>query len=797
MPGPDSGPGTRSPGTALGPLAGLRVVDFGQYVAGPLAAVLLADQGADVVHVDPPGGPQYAGVADAFFNRAKRRVILDLRDPDDLSAATRLAETADVVIENFRPGTLARLGLDTDSLQSRCPGLIVCSLPGFGAGDPRACLRAFEGIVAAATGNCQPRRGEEPPGWDWDRPTYSALPIASSFAAYLAACSIVMALIARWRTGRGQRVEVPLFDAMFTLIGHSGAYADDRGLRPPRGIHQRGAGAYRCGDGRFVQFDTSSARHLSWFARAAGLLGSFEPELLDLSANASPEVNERLHARLREVFATRPATEWEQLGNAAGAAIGFVRTPAEWISTEHARCTRAVTKVEDPEFGPLWCAGLPVSLSAFSAPVIRPRQLPGADTRAVLAELARLPPLDVAAGPEPNLERPLDGVRVLDLGIVLAGPTCGRLLAEFGAEVIKITAPNSGVGGYINRGKSSILLDLSTLAGQDVYWRLVDSADVVLENFSPGTADRLAIGYPEVHARRPAVVYTSISCYGLHGPWTGWRGWERQGQAVTGIMERTGLPSVLGPYNIVDIGTGVLGAFATALALYHRQQTGQGQLASASLAQTATYHQAAFMFDAPDAGAGSPAHRRLNGTREPRGYDALGEGPLHRFYRCSDRWFFLAASAGDLPALAAAAGAELPALANAAGAELTAGHAGEALAATLAAAFATTDSRTLVRRLTDAGIAAHAVVPVTELMTDDVVRRRGLSVTQDVPDAGSCTMPGISARLSGTPARIGHPPRRPGADATEVLAGVGLAGRLDDLERDWVVRTSGLPPAWP
>ncbi len=784
VPGPVSGPGTRSQPAAAGPLAGLRVVDFGQYVAGPLAAVLLADQGADVVHVDPPGGPRYAGVADAFFNRGKRRIILDLKTPDGLQAATSLAEKADVVIENFRPGTLARLGLDTDSLRSRCPGLIVCSMPGFGADDPRAGLRAFEGIVAAATGNCQPRRGEEPPGWDWDRPTYSALPIASSFAAYLAACSIVMALIARRRTGCGQRIEVPLFDAMFTLIAHGGAYADDRGLRPPRPIHQRGAGAYRCGDGRFVQFDTASARHLSWFARAAGLLGSVEPELLDLTANARPEVNERLHARLRELFATRPARDWEELGNGAGAAIGLVRTPAEWIRTDHARRTRTVAEVQDPELGALWCAGLPVSLSAFPGPVTRPRHLPGADTRAVLAELARLPPPDVTPGPEPNLDRPLDGVRVLDLGIVLAGPTCGRLLAEFGADVIKITAPNSGVGGYINRGKSSILLDLKTLAGQDVYWRLVDSADVVLENFSPGTADRLAIGYAEVHARRPDVVYTSISCYGLHGPWTGWRGWERQGQAVTGIMERTGLPSVLGPYNIVDIGTGVLGAFATALALYHRQQTGQGQLASASLAQTATYHQAAFMFDA--AGAGSAGHGRSYAAREPRGYDALGEGPLHRFYRCSDRWVFLAASPGQLPALAAAAGAEV-----------SAGQTGEALAATLAAAFATTDSRTLVRRLTGAGIAAHAVVPVAELMTDEIVRDRGLSVTQHVPGAGSCTMPGISARLSGTPASVGHPPRCPGADAKEVLAGVGLADQLDDLERDWVVRVSDLPPAWP
>ena len=757
-----------------GPLAGLRVVDFGHYVAGPLAAVLLADQGAEVIHVDPPGGPRMAGAADAFLNRGKRRAILDLKRPGDLAAARRLAAAADVVIENFRPGVLARLGLDLDAIRQESPALITCSLPGFAADDPRASLRGYEGVIAAATANCQPRTGEEPTGWDWERPTYSALPLASSFAAYLAAVSIVMALIARRRTGRGQRVEVPLFDAMFTLIGHSGAYADERGLHSPRPIHGRGAGAFRCRDGRYVQFDTSSPRHLSWFARAAGLLGRVDPELLDLASNALPEVNERLHAALRAEFLTRTAAEWEELGNAAGAAIGFIRTPAEWIGTEHARQTRAVTSVTDPELGAIWCAGLPVALSEFPDLPLRPRRPAGADTAAVLAELDG-EPARPAPGPEPDLAQPLSGIRVLDLGLALAGPTCGRILAEFGATVLKVGSPAAGVAGYLNRGKESLLLDLGTLAGQEVYWRLVDHADVVLENFSPGTAGRLAIGYDEVRARRPDLVYTSISCYGHGGPWTRWRGWERQGQAVTGIMERTELPSVLGPYNVVDIGTGILGAFATALALYHRQSTGRGQLASTSLVQAATYHQALFMFD-------FPGYR----PAEPRGYFALGESPLQRYYRAADRWFFLAARPEDIPALAAVT--RQPDLERRTGADLE-----EALEG----AFATDTTQAVLARLADAGVAAHVVVPVADLMTDAVVRARGLSVTQEVAGVGSCTMPGVSPRLSDTPALAGHPPRRPGEDAREVLASVGLADRLDALERGWVVRATDLPAAWP
>ncbi|MBO0831086.1 MAG: CoA transferase, partial [Actinobacteria bacterium] len=476
-----------------GPLAGLRVVDFGQYIAGPLAAVLLAEQGADVIHVDPPGGPRLAGVPDAFYNRGKRRVILDLKTSDGQAAARKLAATADVVIENFRPGVMARLGLDLTALRTECPALITCSLPGFAADDPRAALRAFEGIVDAATANCEPRNGEEPPGWDWTRPTYSALPLASHFAGYLAALSIVMALIARRRTGAGQAVEVPLFDAMFTLVGHSGAYAGPAGPHAPAPIHGRGAGAFRCADGRYVQFDTSAPRHLAWFASAAGVLDSFEPELLDVSANTAPEVNARLHERLRELFVTRTAAEWEEIGGSAGAAIGFIRTPAEWLATEHAQATGASAEVIDPELGPIRFTGLPVRLAAFPDNKPTARRLPGADTDAVLAELGQLTPRQVPAGSEPDLAQPLSGMKVIDTGVALAGPTCGRMLAEFGAEVIKIYPPTGGSGGFLNRGKQSLLADLSTVGGQGIYWRLIDSADVVVENFSPGTADRLGI----------------------------------------------------------------------------------------------------------------------------------------------------------------------------------------------------------------------------------------------------------------------------------------------------------------
>ena len=757
-----------------GALAGVRVIDFGHYIAGPLAAVMLSDQGADVIHIDSPGRPRWKTPADAFFNRGKRRISLDLKQASDRVTAQRLVDSADVVIENFRPGVMDRLGLGAPAMTERQPRLIYCSIPGFAPDDPRAGLAAWEGIIDAATENCKPRAGEPPPNWDASRPTYSAVPLASNFGGFLAATGIVMALIARQRSGRGQRVEVPLFNAMFTLIGHSGAYVNARGLRPATGIHGRGAGAYRCADGRYVQFDTSSPRHLTWFARAAGIT-PWGPDLLDLMRNRDPEVNQRLHARLRELFLTRTAAAWEELGNRAGAAIGFARTTTEWIHTEHAQKISAVVQLDDPELGPTWMAGLPIHLTASPGAPQGPRHLPDADHTQIMAELGHLASRPPTPAPEPELAHPLAGFKVVDLCLALAGPTCGRLLGEFGADVIKINAPQSGGGnGYLNRGKRSLLLDVASLEGQQIFWKLVEQADIVLENFSPGTADRLGIGYQEVQAHKRDIIYTSISCYGYGGPWTPGRGWERQGQAVTGIMEHTGtIPAILGPYNLVDIGTGVLATFATALAVYHRLSAGQGQHVRASLVQTATYHQAPYMLDYQGRVA-----------REPRGYETLGTGPLQRFYQARDDWFFLTATAVDASRLSVVEGLQ------------TANLEASMLEQVLEARFTELPTAIWVDRLRQAGVSAHAVVPVAELMADPWVRSHGLSVTQIVEDVGDVTMPGLSVRLSATPMRLGSPPHRPGSDAEAILQELGMAETVPALARAWVLQTSDLPSAW-
>jgi crotonobetainyl-CoA:carnitine CoA-transferase CaiB-like acyl-CoA transferase len=230
---------------------------------------------------------------------------------------------------------------------------------------------------------------------------------------------------------------------------------------------------------------------------------------------------------------------------------------------------------------------------------------------------------------------------------------------------------------------------------------------------------------------------------------------------------------VLGPYNLIDIGTGTLATFAVGLALYHRLRTGQGQQVQASLCQTATYQQTPYVLEY----AGHV-------SREPRGYLALGTGPLNRYYQASDGWFFLA-----LPDLGAAR------LRSVDGLDL-AGVPDAELERVLEACFRLAPADEWVRRLRQRQIPAQRRVPVGELMTDAYVRRRGLSVTQTVDGVGETTAPGLPVRLSRTPMRLGDPPRQPGADAAVLLEQLGLGQELDKLEQAWVLQVHDLPPAW-
>jgi crotonobetainyl-CoA:carnitine CoA-transferase CaiB-like acyl-CoA transferase len=243
----------------------------------------------------------------------------------------------------------------------------------------------------------------------------------------------------------------------------------------------------------------------------------------------------------------------------------------------------------------------------------------------------------------------LDGVRVIDFGQYIAGPLAGMLLADQGADVIRVDPPggpmwDTPANATWNRGKRSILLDLKSEAGRDVFWRLLADADVVAQNYRAGKLDKLGLSYEQVRQRKPDIIYASLNAFGHLGPWAERPGHEQFAQAATGMQCRFGGdgPPMVQPNPINDYGTGFMGAYAVALALLHRLRTGEGQHVDTALAYTAMTHQSPFMH--------VYAGKRWD---EPSGQDRLGSGPLHRAYRARDGWFCIGARLTDLPRLAA------------------------------------------------------------------------------------------------------------------------------------------------
>ena len=195
------------------PLTGVKVVDFGQYIAGPAVAMLLGDLGATVVHIDPPGGPMWDSPANATLMRNKLIVTLDLKTPEGLENARALCAEADILVENFRPGKLTKLGLDFALMRAERPELITVSLPGFASNDEaRRDWRAFESVIAASSGVFTDMGlNRVLMGLN---PSFSPLPLASAYASQIAASATVFALQSRQVTGVGDQIEVPLAAAV-------------------------------------------------------------------------------------------------------------------------------------------------------------------------------------------------------------------------------------------------------------------------------------------------------------------------------------------------------------------------------------------------------------------------------------------------------------------------------------------------------------------------------------------------------------------------------------------------------
>lgn len=364
------------------PLEGLRVLDFTRVLAGPYATAMLADLGADVIKVEPPGGDDYRhigpfrGNESALFqtvNRGKRSVVLNLREPDDLALARRLAMRADVLVENFRPGVMARLGLDAATLQADNPGLVFASISGFGQAGPMAALPAYDIIIQALSGiMAQTGEGDGPP-------TMVGEAIGDVAGGLFAAFGIMVALHERTRTGRGRVIDLALLDALLSMMPTLGARVLVSDQTPVRtgNIHALSApfGVYPAADSHFA-VAVLNDKLFSGFCAAIG-----RPELAEdprFSSDAQRRAHEPALAEAIAGWATGlpVASAVAALTEAGVPAAALQDARAAWTS-DQARARGLVGEVTHPILGNLAMPCQPVRFQGMTTGPRRPA--PGLD----------------------------------------------------------------------------------------------------------------------------------------------------------------------------------------------------------------------------------------------------------------------------------------------------------------------------------------------------------------------------------------------------------------------------------
>ena len=377
---------------------------------------------------------------------------------------------------------------------------------------------------------------------------------------------------------------------------------------------------------------------------------------------------------------------------------------------------------------------------------------------------------------------PLSGIRVLDLCIILAGPTCGRTLAEYGAEVIKIDSwfrpPTDRQLHDVGRGKRSICLDITKPAGLETFYRLVDTADVVLGGFRKGVAERLGIGYEQLSERKPDIVYLAINAFGQDGNWANRPGYEQNAQAATGVQIRNGGRSeapLHSPYTFNDYGTGLMGAYAVMLALLKRRQTGKGQLAHTSLAQTGSTFSSPFLIDHDD------YERNEVEGRLARGLDAL-----NGLYESADGWLALADA--DWQALVGVeAFHHLSEREEFATDEIRQKN-DSLLSDEISEVFMQENAEDWLSELRLAGIKTARNSDIADILSDDYARRHELIVVEDTLQLGEVIHAGVAPRLSETQPVLGAAPTF-GEETEAVLLELGY--EVEDID---AMRAEGVIP---
>jgi crotonobetainyl-CoA:carnitine CoA-transferase CaiB-like acyl-CoA transferase len=636
----------------MGALSGIRVLDLAD-ATGAYCGKLLGDLGAEVVKVEPPGGdpmrdvgPFFAGRPDRncslffwHYNTSKRSVTLALDEPSGRQQLLRLVEGADVVLTSGTPGSLARRGLDYATLAGCNPRLVVSVVTGFGLDGPRAEWKSCD-TVAQALGGMMFVNGHA-----HQAPLRSLGLQAYHSASLHAAIGVLLALIERERSGWGQQVEVSLQECVVAALDHvSGLFHQDGQIEVRRGtLHwTRYFRVGKCRDGYVLHGSLGDWTSLVEWVKADG-------KAQDLDR---PEWEDSVHRQQNCVHLFDVLDEWARDYSASALVEGaqlrrlpyaVVVAPQAVCANPHLRARGFFVPVKHDELGRSFTyPGAPYVFSQTPWCVSRRPPLLGEHTDEVLSELpadgggkALSAPLPVRDDAAPRI---LAGVRVLDFTWVVAGPIATRVLADHGAEVIKIERRDSldlgsrrgGLTGNINRGKRSVVVNMSEPRGVELVRALVRESDIVIDNFSARVMRNWGLDYAALKRIKPDVIAVSVSGFGHSGPHRDHVSYGPTIQALAGYTHAMrhpgGEPTGWG-FSYSDMAAGSTAALAALIALWHKRRSGAGQFVDVSQFEAAVALIGPSLLDV-----------LVNGTvPEPTG-NRSPERPAapHGVYRCRD-----------------------------------------------------------------------------------------------------------------------------------------------------------------
>ncbi len=827
-----------------GPLVGMRVLDLTRNVAGPFAAKLLGDYGADVFKLEPPGGdpsrafgpfpndephPERSGLF-LHLNTNKRSSVVDPTTAEGAATIRRLAAEADVLLEDYAPGEAASWGWDPRELAAANPGLAVVSITPFGQTGPYRDYRGTELTLQAIGGPLHQtgNRDREP------------LKLAGHYAHYHAGISAALAaMLIRLRVERGDPTGGDYVDLSIhecqngcrdRRVIHltAAAYSGTSPKRANVTTQRVGAGVRVCEDG-FVNITGTGPRlpKLLKLIDREDLLD--HPDIGAAPTLLPPDLFEEIEGSYRAYLADKSKVEVVREAQSLGLLAGAVMTVADLFKDEQYQRRGFWEEVDHPETGPLLYPGRPFVMSASPRLVARRAPLLGehdADLEAPWGQ-PRAPTEPPSSDAPKRL--PLEGVRVADVTVVWAGPHVTQLLAEWGAEVIRVEPinkiqPNTrgaesivskeqaellvaqGLqSGYPDmepgadpwnraaafnshaRNKQSMACDVMSEDGRAAFLKLIEQCDVFVENNVPETIDKANIGWEVLREVNPRLIMLRMPAFALDGDYRNYRAFGLHVEAMVGHTHLRGYgdigPEFIGETLSSDGVSGVQGALAIAMALRHRDRTGEGQLIELPLTEGFIPTFGEYIFDYTMNGRDTPSQANRHRTHAPHNVYAT---------RGDDEWVAIdVATDEEFRALCTVLGSDALAADERFASVEGRLDSRDELDAALRPLVAEWTKDELFHALQRAGVAAAPLHTPLDALADPHLEARGFFEAIEVPGIGTHRYPGITIKMANTPNAVRTPPPKLGEHNEAIyLDMLGYTREeLDALEAQGIVGT--------